>query len=102
MREPDEAAWVVSLCLVQVVVDQAALGRVRLIQSRATGEHCKVDACPIHHPHVRRKVGEQRVKAIIWIAILVEANGAGTLAAFHQLQRRIMMLEINDHLASDC
>jgi len=51
MREPDEAPWVVSLCPVHVVVDQAALGRVRLIESRATGEHCKVDACPIHHPH---------------------------------------------------
>ena len=36
MREPDEAAWVVSLCVVHVVVDQAALGRVRLIESRAT------------------------------------------------------------------
>jgi hypothetical protein len=46
---------------------------------------------------MRRKIGEQRIEPVIWIAAFVEAKVTGTLAALHQLRRCIMMLKINNH-----
>ena len=60
MREPDEAAWVVSLCLVHAVVDQAAGSKVWLIKAAAAGEHRNVDARLVHHPHMRRSRAADR------------------------------------------
>src|SRR6476659_5732656 len=97
MREPDEAAWVVSLCLVHAVVDQAADSKVWLIEARAAGEHRNVDARLVHHSHMCRKIGEQRIEPIIWIAVCVEAKTTVAFAALHQLRRCIVVLKINDH-----
>ena len=47
---------------------------------------------------MRRKIGEQWIEPVIWIAVFIEANMAGTFAALHQLGRCIMMLEIDNHL----
>jgi hypothetical protein len=44
-----------------------------------------------------RKIGEQRIEPIIWIAVLVEPKATGTPAALHQLRWSIMMLKINNH-----
>src|SRR6478609_2611043 len=96
MREPDEAAWVVSLCLVHAIVDQAAGSKVLLIKARAAGEHRNVDARLVHHPHMRRKICEQRIEPIIWIAVFVEPKGTVAFAALHQLRWCIMMLKINN------
>jgi hypothetical protein len=49
---------------------------------------------------MRGKVSEQRIKPVIGVSIFVEANSADAMAAFHQLGRRIVMLEIDDHFIS--
>src|SRR4029077_6115204 len=100
VRESDEAAGMILFGLVHAVVDQAAGSNVRLIEARAAGEHRNVDARLVHHSHMRRKIGEQRIEAVIWSAVFVEAKSTVAFAAFHQLGRRIMMLEINDHSGS--
>ena len=61
--------------LVHAVVNQAAGDKVWLIEARAAGEHRSVDARLVHHPHMRRKIGEQRIEPIIWIAVFVEPKG---------------------------
>ena len=98
VREPDEAAGMIAFRLTHAVVDQAAGGEVRLIEAGAAGEHRDVDAGMVHHPHMRGKIGEQRIEAVVGIAVLVEAKGAGVGAALHQFRRRVVMLKVDDHL----
>jgi hypothetical protein len=97
MREPDEAAGMILFGLVHAVVDQAAGSKVWLIEARAAGEHRNVDARLVHHPNMRRKIGEQRIEPIIWISVFVEAEATIALAGLHQLGWCIMMLKINKH-----
>ena len=95
-RESDEAAGMILFGLVHAVVDQAADSNVWLIEARAAGEHRNVDACLVHHSHMCRKIGEQRIEPVIWIAVFVEPKVTGILAALHQLRRCIMMMKINN------
>ena len=99
MRESDEAAGMILFGLVHAVVDQAAGSKVWLIEARAAGEHRNVDARLVHHSHMRRKIGEQRIEPIIWISVFVEAEATVALAGLHQLGWCIMMLKINNHLS---
>ena len=71
MRKTNEATGIIAFRLVHAVVNQAAGGKVWLIETRAAGEHRNVDARPIHHPHMRGKVGELSIETIIWISIFV-------------------------------
>jgi hypothetical protein len=96
VRESDEAAGMILFGLVHAVVDQAAGSKVWLIEARAAGEHRNVDARLVHHPHMRRKICEQRIEPIIWIAVFVEPKGTVAFAALHQLRWCIMMLKINN------
>ena len=68
VREFDEAAGMILFGLVHAVVDQAADSNVWLIEARAAGEHRNVDACLVHHSHMCRKIGEQRIEPVISIA----------------------------------
>ena len=56
-----------------------------------------VDARLVHHLHMCRKIGEQRIEPIIWIAVFVEPKGIVAFAALHQLRRCIVVLKINNH-----
>jgi hypothetical protein len=49
------------------------------------------------HPHMCRKIGEQRIEPIIWISVFVEAEATVALAGLHQLGWCIVMLKINNH-----
>src|SRR5260370_2867136 len=75
MRESDEAAGKVPFRLMHAVIDQSAGGKVRLIKPNTAGEHRNIDAGIVHHPHMPGKIGEQRIEAVIWVSIVVEANG---------------------------
>ena len=83
VREPDEAAGMVALRLMQAVIDQPAGGKVGLVEARAAGQHRNVDACPVHHPHMRGQVGKQRIEAVIGIAVFVQAKGTDVGALLH-------------------
>src|SRR5258705_832110 len=83
--------------LVHAVVDQTAGSKVWLIEARAAGEHRNVNPSSVHHPNMRRKIGEQRIEPVIWISVFVEAEATVALAGLHQLGRCIMMLRINNH-----
>src|SRR4029077_10986250 len=97
VREPNKSAGMILFDLVHAVVDQAAGSKVWLIEARAAGEHGNVDARLVHHPHMRREIGEQRIEPVIWISVFVEAEATVALAGLHQLGRCIMMLKINNH-----
>ena len=97
MRESDEAAGVILFGLVHAVVDEAAGGKAWLIEARAAGEHCNVDARLVHHPNMCRKIGELRIESIIWISVFIAAEATAAFAGLHQLGRCIMMLKINNH-----
>jgi hypothetical protein len=97
VRESDEAAGMILFDLVQAVVDQAAGSKVWLIEARAAGEHGNVDARLVHHPHMRREIGEQRIEPVIWSAVFVEAKATVACAPLHQFGRCVMVLEIDDH-----
>ena len=97
MRKTDEAARMVAFRLVQIVIDEAAGCDVWLIEARAAGQHRHVDTGAIHHPYMRRQVGEQRVKTIIGITALIELDRAALGALLHQLGRGVVMLEVDDH-----
>src|SRR5262249_48202949 len=99
MREPDEAAGMILFGWVHAVVDQAAGSKVWLIEARAAGEHRNVDARLVHHPNMRREIGEQRIEPINWISVFVEAEATLALAGLHQLGWCIMMLKINKHFS---
>jgi hypothetical protein len=88
----------IPLSLVHAVIDQAAGSNICLIEARAAGEHRSIDARFVHHPHMRRKLGEQRIEPVIGISIFVDAD-ATTIAhaPLHQLGRGVMVLEIDDH-----
>jgi hypothetical protein len=83
VREPDESAGMVALRLMQAVINQAAGGKVRLVEARAAGQHRNVDVCPVHHPHMRWQVGKQRIEAVIGIAVFVQAKGTDLGASIH-------------------
>ena len=76
MREANEATRMVPLRLLQTSVDQPACSDIRLIESRATGEYCNINACAIHHCKVCRKIRKQRIKPVVGIAVFVETHGA--------------------------
>ena len=97
MRKPNEAAGIIAFRLMHAVIDQAAGGKVWLVEAPAAGEHRNVDARPIHHPHMRGQVGKQRIEAVIGIAVFVQAKGTDVGAAPHQLRRRVVMMKIDDH-----
>ena len=50
------------------------VAKVGLIEAGAAGEHARVDAGAIHHPHMRGEIGEQRIEQVIGIAVLVELH----------------------------
>ena len=52
----------------------------------------------IHHPHMRGKIGEQRIEPVIGISIFVEAKFRSALALY-QLGRCIVMLKIHEHFS---
>jgi hypothetical protein len=71
MREANEAIGMIPFRLVQAVVNQAAGGKVWLIEPLAAGEHRNVDARLVHHPHMRGKIGELSIETIIGISFFV-------------------------------
>jgi hypothetical protein len=97
VREANEAVGMIPFRLVHVVVNQAAAGKTWLIEALAAGEHRNVDARPVHHPHMRGKIGELSIETVIGISFFVYANGRTVLAAPHQLGRCIVMMKIDDH-----
>ena len=97
MGEPDETARMIALRLPHSVVDQAAHGKVGLIEAGPAGQHCHVNAGMVHHPHMRGKIGQQWIEGIVGIAVLVEANRSLPRPALHQFGRRVVMLEVDDH-----
>jgi hypothetical protein len=46
---------------------------------------------------MRRRIGEQRIEAVIWSVVFVEAHVTVACAPLHQLGRCVMVLEIDDH-----
>src|SRR5262249_58073071 len=49
------------------------------------------------------EVGEQRVEQVIGIAVFVEPDRDRAAVALEELRRRVVLLEVNDHiLAPDC
>ena len=96
MRKTNEATGMIAFRLVHAVVNQAAGGKAWLIETLAAGEHRNVDARPIHHPHMRGKVGELGVETIVRISIFVCANVRAVLAGPHQLGRCIVVMKIDD------
>src|SRR5262249_12948148 len=78
------------------VVDQPAGGNILLITALHAGENCSIDACLIHHTHMRGKIREQGTQAENRIFILVEASGHAVV--LYQLGWSMMMLKMNDHV----
>ena len=96
-----EAAGVVAFHLPHPVVDQAAYRNVRLIETGTARQNRHVEAGTVHHSHMGGKISEQRVEAVIGIAVFVQTQSAAR-AVLHQLGRRVVMLEIDDHAVVQC
>jgi hypothetical protein len=97
VRKTNEATGIIPLRLVHAVINQTAGGKVWLIETLPAREHCNVDPGPVHHPHVRREIGELGIEAIMGISILVHVNGRAVGTGPHQLGRCIVMVKIDDH-----
>src|SRR5437016_2966758 len=100
MRKSDESAGIIPLRLMHAIIDQAADSKVWLVKARAAGEHRDVDARPGHHPYMRGKIGKQGIKEVIGISIVVVAYARNGPTALQQFGRRVVMLEIDNHLSS--
>ena len=83
--------------LLDMVIDQATGGKMRLIESDAAGEDTCIDSRAVHYPHVCSEICKQRIEQIVWIAALVELHRYSTVLAFEEFGRRVVLLEINDH-----
>src|SRR5215510_3387710 len=100
VRGADEAARIVALGLLGLVVDEARGLEVGAHTLRA-GEPGGVDAGLVHHPHMLVEVVEELVDRIARRALRVVMQDqpvAGVL--LDQLARREVVLEINDHCRS--
>jgi hypothetical protein len=97
VRKTNETIGIIPFRLVHAVVNQAAGGKIWLVETLPAREHCNVDPGPVHHPYVRREIGELSFEAIMGISILVQVNSGTVRTGPHQLGRCIVMVKIDDH-----
>ncbi len=100
VSEADEAARMIVHRLAHAVVDQAAGREVGLVEAGAAGEHAGVDPGAIHHPHVGLEIREQRIEQVVRVAVRIELHRDGVAVALEQFGRRVVLLEINDHVVA--
>ena len=97
MRGADEAAGIVALGLLGLVVDEARGLEVRAHALRA-GEPGGVDAGLVHHAHVLVEIVEQLVNGVARRALRVVVQDQPVARVLlDQLARREVVLEIDDH-----
>src|SRR5262245_7940923 len=99
MGKGNETARMIVDRLAHAVVDEAADGEIGLIEARAAGENAGIDPGLVHHAHVRGEIGEQRIEQVVWIAVLIEPRRDRVAVAFEKLGRRIVLLEVDDHVS---
>src|SRR5262245_19640281 len=99
MGKRNEPAGMIVDRLPHAIVDQTADGEIGLIEARATREHAGINPGLVHHAHVRGEIGEQWIEQIIWIAVRIEPRRDRVAIAFEKLGRRIVLLEIDDHVS---
>ena len=97
MRQTDEAAGIGLLGLTHAIVDGAADGKIGLVEARSARQHAGVDTGGVHHPHMRGKIGQQRVEQIMRIAVAIEIDRDFAGIALEQFRWGIMLLEVDEH-----
>ncbi len=97
MRQTDEAAGMGLLCLTHAIVDGAADGKIGLVEARSARQHAGVDTGGVHHPHMRRKIGQQRVEQIMRIAVAIEIDRDFTGIALEQFRWGVVLLKVDEH-----
>ena len=98
--EADETAGMLLLDLAQAIVDELAFADIRLVEARTARQHAGVDARAVHHAQERLNIRQQRIEQVIGIAVFVELDGHARRIALLQFRRRVVGLEVDDHVRS--
>src|SRR6185312_6301547 len=100
MRRADDAAGIVALGLLRLVVDEARALEVGA-HAGSRGEEGGVDPRQVHHGDMLVEIVEQPVRGVAGGASLVIGEDAAVAELLlEELARRPMVLEIDDHLGS--